>query len=154
MILVGYWHGLRASEVVGLTADAIQDGYITVQRLKGSERTTQELIGHADPLLDERRALIDYTRGMAGNQKVFPVHRSTFWRMVKRHAKTAGIPLIRITTHSLKHSIARHTIENNGVDLVKKILGHKSLASTGKYLERTDEEASRALREHSKRLIV
>ena len=53
MILVGYWHGLRASEVVGLTAGSIVDGHITVARLKGSLKTCQPLVKHADPLLDE-----------------------------------------------------------------------------------------------------
>ena len=40
MFLVGYWHGLRVSEILALTPAMIADGYLTVQRLKGSMRTT------------------------------------------------------------------------------------------------------------------
>src|SRR6267154_22707 len=60
MILVGFWHGLRASEVTGLKRDAVRDGHLIVQRLKGSLRTVQPLVEHPDPLLNERQALIDF----------------------------------------------------------------------------------------------
>ena len=40
--------------IQGLTPEAVRDGYITIQRLKGSQRTKQPLIQHEDPLLNER----------------------------------------------------------------------------------------------------
>lgn len=43
MILVTFRHGLRATEVVSLTRDNFADGYLDVQRLKGSNRTVQVL---------------------------------------------------------------------------------------------------------------
>ena len=36
MILVGFWHGLRASEVTGFKRDAVRDGHLVIQRLKGT----------------------------------------------------------------------------------------------------------------------
>ena len=57
MILVGYWHGLRASEVVGLTAASIADGCVTVARLKGSMKTTQPLPEHIDHNIESVVAL-------------------------------------------------------------------------------------------------
>ena len=62
MILVTYWHGLRASETLQLTEAnfEVQAGFIQVQRGKGSELTLQPLQGHPNPLLDERAAVADW----------------------------------------------------------------------------------------------
>jgi integrase len=54
MILVAYWHGMRASEVVALTSGDIGHGEIVVRRLKGSDTTTQPLIYSTDPLFNEK----------------------------------------------------------------------------------------------------
>lgn len=145
MILVGYWHGLRASEVVGLTPSSIEDGCITVARLKGSMKTTQPLPEHEDPLLDLRQDLIDYIAGMHPNQRVFPVSRIHFWRLVRKYSAEAGIAKRKGHPHILKHSIAMQTIRSAGIENVRQYLGHKSLASTGAYLKVSDAEASAAV---------
>lgn len=92
MILVAFLHGLRASEVTGFKRDAIKDGYLTVHRLKGSLRTTQRLVEHPDPLLNERQALIAFALKANFNQPVFNLSRSQFFRLVQRYAERAGIP--------------------------------------------------------------
>ena len=51
MILVAYWHGLRASEVTKIQRHDIADGHLTVRRLKGSLKTIQPLIEHKIELL-------------------------------------------------------------------------------------------------------
>jgi integrase/recombinase XerD len=145
MILVGYWHGLRASEVVGLTPGSIADGCITVARLKGSMKTTQPLPEHEDPLLNLRPALIDYVAGMHPNQKIFPISRIHFWRLVKKYSALAGVAKRKGHPHILKHSIAMQSIKTAGIENVRQYLGHKSLASTGAYLKVTDAEASAAV---------
>lgn len=154
MILVAFWHGLRASEVVALTADHVKGGFITVQRLKGSLKTTQSLIRHVDPLLDEATALFEYTLNLEPNQKLFSVHRGHFWRIVQRHATTAGIPGHKAHPHILKHSIAMQTIGVMGVEHVRQLLGHRSLASTGEYLKVSDEQASARLQDMARSLKV
>jgi integrase/recombinase XerD len=145
MILVAYWHGLRASEVIAITVDDLKDGYLTVQRLKGSNKTVQQLVEHSDPLLNERVGLIDYTRGMLGNQKLFPICRQTFWSIVRRYAKAAEIPAHLAHPHILKHSIAMQSIHSAGIENVRKHLGHKSMSSTGEYLKVSDSDASNAV---------
>src|SRR5262250_159951 len=52
LILVSFWHGLRASEATALRVCDVRDGYITIARLKGSLRTVQLLIEHKDDLLN------------------------------------------------------------------------------------------------------
>lgn len=145
MILVAFWHGLRATEVVGFTRDAISDGYLTIQRLKGSYKTTQALMEHSEPLLNEKSALIEYALKSSFNQPVFHITRQHFWRLFQGYAKDAGIPAHLAHPHILKHSIAMQTIHIAGIENVRRHLGHKSIASTGAYLKVSDEVASKAV---------
>jgi type 1 fimbriae regulatory protein FimB len=145
MILVGYSHGLRASEVVGIRADDVADGFLSVRRLKGSNFTVQPLIHDCEPLLDEAPALVDLARRTPGNQFVFPVTRRQFGRIVVRHAGSAAIPRHLAHPHILKHSIAMQTIQSAGIENVRQYLGHKSISSTGAYLKVSDSEAAAAI---------
>lgn len=145
MILMAYSHGLRASEVLQLKPVSVKDGLLTVRRLKGSLRTEQPLVVSENPLLDEAEAWFDFTLKTPGNQRVFPISRQHFWRLVQRYAKDAGIPERKRHPHVLKHTIALETIHSAGIDNVRQYLGHKSMASTGEYLKRTDAEASAAV---------
>jgi site-specific recombinase XerD len=74
LILVTYWHGLRASEAVNLTAEDFEAGCVRVQRGKGSDVTLQPLQEHENPLLNEKAALEDWlanrtSHGVKGNAK-------------------------------------------------------------------------------------
>ena len=145
MILVAFSHGLRASEVIAIRRDAINDGYLTVRRLKGSNRTVQPLIENDNPLLNERKGLIEFADKSSGNQFLFRVTRQHFWRLLQRYGKAAGIPAHLSHPHVLKHSIAMQTIESAGIENVRQYLGHKSMSSTGEYLKVNDAEASAAI---------
>lgn len=145
MILVAFWHGLRATEVCGFTRDAVQDGYLTINRLKGSLRTVQALPEHPEPLLNLRGPLIDYVGKSNGNEPVFNVSRVQFFRIFRRHAEAAGIPAHKRHPHVLKHTIAALSIHSAGVENVRQRLGHKSMSSTGEYLKVSDEDASKAV---------
>ena len=144
MILVAYWHGLRASEICGLTAGDIEDGHITVQRLKGSLKTTQPLMQHSDELLNEH-ALVEFIQGMHSEQRVFSVSRVTFWRRMQQYGRAANIPAHKLHPHSLKHTCAMHYIKPTGIENVRQWLGHKSISSTGEYLKVSDEAAAAAI---------
>jgi integrase len=143
MILMGYCHGLRASEVVAIVRDDIKDGFLSVQRLKGSNRTVQPLLEHADPLLNERLALLEYVREMYPNQPIFPVCRRTFGRIVERHAKTAGLPKHKRHPHMLKHTIGTEIYrKTKDLTLVQAHLGHVSGASSMEYTKKDAELAA------------
>lgn len=145
MFLVAYWHGLRASEVVGLQRNAIANGFITVSRLKGSDTTTQPLVEDDNSLLNERAPLETLARSTPGTSPMFPFSRVHYFRLFRKYAKRAGLPEHKWHPHTLKHSVARHHIREMGIENMQKYLGHKSMASTGEYLKVTDEEASAAM---------
>src|SRR6266576_1103922 len=145
MLLVAFYHGLRVSEVTGFTADAVRDGHLTIQRLKGSMKTTQALVKHPNPLWDERTALIEFAKESTRGQPVFAISRQHFWRLMRKYGKAAGIPAHKTHPHALKHTIAMQSIKRAGVENVRQHLGHKSLGSTGAYLRVTDDEANAAV---------
>lgn len=148
LMLVTYWHGLRASEAVKLTAANFSGGYLTIQRLKGSKRTTQPLMSHSNPLLDERAALPEFLASQnkkTPGGRVFPISRQQYFNVVRSCGKRAGIPVHKLHPHVLKHSIAMDMIRDAGIENTRQYLGHKSGASTMEYLKASDEEASAAI---------
>jgi integrase/recombinase XerD len=150
-----YATGCRASEVVGLRpAD--------LDLKRGSARC----IGKGDkqrlvPLGSRARdALRDYLQrdrpGLTARRPttdvVFvtrtgrPLSRVGLWRIVKRHARAAGLPE-SVSPHTLRHSFATHMLAG-GADLrvVQEMLGHASIATTQVY---TRVEMSRLLQVHA-----
>ena len=144
MILVAFAHGLRATEVVELTRENFSDGFLTVQRLKGSKRTTQRLLSHPDPLLDEGTAMVCFLQKVFEKQKLFPVTRQRFWQILQEHGEAAGVPAHLRHPHTLKHSIAMQMIHSAGIEKTRQYLGHQNISSTGEYLVVDDDEASAA----------
>lgn len=143
MILVAYCHGLRASEVIAIRRHDIEDGCLKVRRLKGSKKTNQPLLDHDNPLLNERKALFDFIENLHPNQKLFPVCRRTFGRIVERHAKDAGMPLHKRHPHMLKHTMGTEIYEKTkDLRLVRTHLGHKREASSLMYAGRAEEQAA------------
>lgn len=145
MILVGFWHGLRVSEIIRLKPCDVRDGYVTVQRLKGSLKTTQPLVSSELPLLDEKKGLESFIAKSHRGRRLFPISRIQFWRLMRRYASDAGIPEHKAHPHVLKHSIAMQTIKTAGIENVRQYLGHKSISSTGAYLKVDDDAASKAI---------
>lgn len=160
MILIGYRHGLRASEVCNLRLDQIdlKNKQIDIQRLKGSLRTTQRLFEHRGDLrslLDElivlKRWLAERKDDGSGyvflSQKGGAVSRKTFYCTFRSIALAAGVSAERAHPHSLKHSRATHLIAQNvNLMAVKQLLGHKSISSTVVYISVSDQQAAEAAR--------
>jgi integrase/recombinase XerD len=138
-ILVAYTHGLRASEVCEMTAGQVKDGYLFVRRKKGSEPTYQPLMG------DERELLIERVSGLSQGERVFPFTPRWFQKFMNKYGAIAGIPYFKATPHKLKHTCAMISLEGGlNIHELQTFLGHKSLASTGKYLKISQDQASRA----------
>ena len=145
MFKVAFLHGLRCSELIGLTTKNIQDGYLTVKRLKGSQKTTQPLQENEVGLFNESAELNALVLTLKPGDRLFPMTRFGVYKLIKRAGKRAGIPEHKLHPHALKHSIAMQTIRPAGIENVRQWLGHKSIASTGAYLRVSDEEASKAI---------
>jgi type 1 fimbriae regulatory protein FimB len=157
MILLAFKHGLRASEVCALkTTDVdLKNGTIVIRRLKGSLKSTQDLLDlPGQPLVSEKRVLKawleergsyrDHSDYLFLSQKGGGMDRSAFYRVFSAIAERAGLPIGKRHPHCLKHSLGFFLVEQ-GISLpsIQQTLGHKSLASTGVYLKVTDARANR-----------
>src|SRR5208282_725070 len=157
MILLGYKHGMRASEVCRLELKDLdlKNGEVTIRRLKGSLKTTQPLADiQGQPLLSEKRVLRAWleergnhpSRFVFVSQKSGQVHRSQFYRMFADIAERAGLPKDKRHPHCLKHALGYSLVEANvNLAIIKQALGHKSIASTAVYTTPTDETTGRAV---------
>lgn len=155
MILLVYRHGARASEVCSLHTRHFSDGYITVKRLKGSEKTSQPLFRSDNPLLDELTAVTAYLKTIprgylfAARQTSTTVSphlsRQAFHALFQTHCATAGIPKHLRHPHAMKHSIAMELVKKIAITELQTFLGHKSLSSTGQYLKVSQQQACEAV---------
>ena len=146
MILVAYCHGLRASEVIAIKKHDIKDGCLEVQRLKHSERTLQPLPEHENPFLNERQALIAYAEKAMSDDRLFPITRRQFGRIVHQHAVAVGLPEHKRHPHMLKHTIGTEIYDKTkDLRLVKSHLGHARESSSLIYSGRATEIESEKL---------
>lgn len=152
MILMAYSHGLRASEVTNIKLSDIQDGSLTIVRLKGSNKTVQPLVPHrGQPLLDEVKALKEYlkVRAKDGGDVLFPsmkggaMGRQQFYTLFKHYATLSMLPESKRNPHILKHTAANHLIRA-GLDVafVQARLGHADINSTMCYVTLNDTEVA------------
>jgi len=152
MILLSYFHGMRASEICDLLmADvSLETSSIVIRRKKGSLTTTQRLHVHrGKPHLDEPKMLSRwFTERTAGEyvfstQKASKMHPGSWWRLFKAYCQAAGIEHSLSHPHSLKHASGTFLLRQ-GADLatVRQHLGHKSYQSTMRYLGVDDYQAS------------
>lgn len=145
MLLTGYNHGLRVSELVNIKGVDIRDGYLVVKRLKGSLKTIQPFVRHTDPTFNEAPGLEELARTLGPRERLFPMTTSGVAKLMQRTGSRIGIPRHKLFPHNLKHSIAHATIQAAGIENVRQWLGHKSISSTGAYLRVTDEAAAKAI---------
>lgn len=103
MILTTYSHGLRAAETCRLKVGDLdmRGGVLSIQRLKGSLFTIQELERHRGiPLLDEVKALKEWLAirptdcgdALFTSQKGSHLTSTQFYRIFRQIARTAGLP--------------------------------------------------------------
>jgi integrase len=143
MILVGFWHGLRVTELVNLTSKDIQHGYVMTKRLKGSQETLQPYVYHKDPVLSEAPGLKELAK-LPLDTVLFPVTRFGVHKIMQKAGTKLDFP--KSHAHMLKHTCA-HVMLNAGrpINVVQKRLGHESGASTLRYLLATDEQAAEGM---------
>jgi integrase/recombinase XerD len=147
MLELLYATGVRVSELIGLTMNAInwQVGYLLVMGKGGKERIVP--VGRcAYKCLQQ---YVESARGRAlkhrQNDVVFlnkygnGFSRQGFWKVVKKYAEMAGLKK-KVHPHTFRHSFATHLMEG-GADIrsVQIMLGHADISTTQIYTHVTRE---------------
>lgn len=146
MILLGLNHGLRASEVVSLMLADVANGKITVERLKGSNKTTH-------PLSEtEQTALENWLlERPTGSPLLFPsrgisMTRQQFYNIVRGHMLAVGIEKELAHPHSLKHACCSiRSRMGKRIEDIATYVGHVDIKNTRIYLNISDAEAAAAV---------
>ena len=126
-----FQHGLRISECLALTKSSVVRGYLQVKPRKKGKRSDERLDPATLQLWNE------ITKTIAPHTMLFPISRQWASVLFHRACDKAGIQLqLRQGCHSLRHSLA-HAMLDSGASLpvVQKALRHRSIGSTGVYLE-------------------
>jgi len=145
LLTILYMGGLRVSEACGLRWRNLQDrgaaGQILVHGKGGRTRAIMLPAAVCGQLTG--------LRGVAGaDAPVFasrsgkPLERSRVLRIVKEASQRAGIAA-NVTTHWLRHAHASHALDHGApIHLVQATLGHRSVATTSRYLHARPGESS------------
>ncbi|MDD3052072.1 MAG: tyrosine-type recombinase/integrase [Candidatus Cloacimonetes bacterium] len=129
--------GLRLSDIVALTFEQIQDGYLhfTQKKTKSQERIK---------LSSNALAIIEHQRQIKGSGQVFhlPVGVSA---VVRKWIKDVGINK-HITFHCARHTFATMALSSD-IDLytVSKLLGHSDITTTQIYAKLIDKRKDEAI---------
>ncbi len=164
MLLVCFQHALRASELVALKLSDVdwRNMEITVQRLKGSLKTTQPLFRmRGRPCMDEVSALRSWLKERprdCGSDLLFiskkgKFDRNTVNRMFAKYCRLAsearaargGRPIADSCRHihALKHSRITSVVGKMDLYLVKLLAGHAAIGSTLRYAHGSQKLACR-----------
>ena len=137
LILVAYWHGLRASEVADLEWSQVEWGRspaLHVRRAKNGKPAVHPIRG------DELRMLRDLHRNTEGafvfqTERGGPFTADAVNRLIKRIGERAGLPF-QVHAHMLRHACG-YAMAKAGHDtrLIQDWLGHRAIQHTARYTE-------------------
>jgi integrase/recombinase XerD len=145
LLTVLYMAGLRVSEACGLRWRNLQArgeaGQILVHGKGGRTRAVMlppAVWGQLTALRRVQAADSPVFASRAGK----PLERSRVLRIVKDASQRAGIAA-DVTTHWLRHAHASHALDHGApIHLVQATLGHRSVATTSRYLHARPGESS------------
>jgi integrase/recombinase XerD len=137
ILTVCYAAGLRVSEAVRLTAEAI-DSQRMVIRVDAGKGRKDRYVMLSPKLLDILRA---YWRKARPQQWLFPGDlpgqpiSTSAVEFVCRQVREQAAIAKPVTPHSLRHAFAVHLLEaGTDVRTIQLLLGHRSLSTTARYL--------------------
>ena len=138
ILMTAYATGLRISEATHLKATDIDSQRMMLRVDQGKARKDRYVM-LSPRLLEELRAYWKALRPtlwlFPGDQPGKPITRSAVEQACQRARRASGIKK-PITPHSLRHAFATHLLESGAdVRTIQLLLGHRSLATTSRYLK-------------------
>ncbi|EBW5295425.1 tyrosine-type recombinase/integrase [Salmonella enterica subsp. enterica serovar Hvittingfoss] len=141
MFYLMYIHGLRVSEVIGLTLSDIdlKEKIIYIRRLKNGFSTVHPLHMDELSLLNEWMNIRSSYVNSTLNSWLFlsaygkKISRQWIYKICKKYGQKSGIPL-NLHPHMLRHACG-YALANQGLDtrLIQDYLGHRNIHYTVLY---------------------
>lgn len=137
MIMLGFYHGLRVSELTGLTVRNVDtdSGRIYIRRLKNGFSAVHPLQPEECRLLRQwLKAIPKSNEGwLFPNSKGKRISRQYIYKLFRGYGEKAGIT-IRVHPHMLRHACG-YELAEQGMDtrLIQDYLGHRNIRHTVHY---------------------
>ena len=121
LAMLAQWRaGLRMGEALTLCFEDIDDEVLRVRQGKGNK---QRMVRVHPELAAALRVSRDFRRA-TGSDRIVPMSKRTYQRRFREAVARAGFPG-RITSHTLRHSFARHAIADRvPPSVLQHALGH------------------------------
>ena len=135
------WSGARVSEVLALTPSSFQTeaGLISIRTLKRRKHHVREVPVPPKLMksLQLQFALSDRQRdARAANSRLWPWHRSTAWRLIKRVMHNVVIRGRHASPRGLRHAFGVSTLQSGvPLNLTQRWLGHAQVSTTAIYTD-------------------
>lgn len=155
-----YATGMRVSELVSLPASAARGNpqMLLVMGKGGKERMVplSPPARRAMAVWLKMRDEAEEKRRPTASPYLFPsrgkdgyLTRHWFYLFIKDLAVTGGVPVNKVTPHTLRHAFATHLLAN-GADLlsIQTLLGHADVATTEIYTHVLDERLTELVMDH------
>jgi integrase len=138
LILIAFWHGLRAAETCDLECSQVEFGRsasLHVRRLKNGKPSVHPLRGDALWALRELRRQFPDSGYVFATERGGPFTADAVNRLIKRIGARAGMPF-QVHAHMLRHGCG-YALANAGHDTraIQDWLGHRSIQHTVRYTE-------------------
>jgi len=159
LFLLTFRHALRSQEArqLRLTDIDLENGTITIARVKGSRSGIQSLDRHrGKPGLDEVLALRTWLKQRVedGSQILFPSQKSgmltrmQFLRLFRKYALAVGVPAGLAHPHILRHSLcSTMAAQHSDVYAIQQRAGHKNVSNTMVYTHVSRQQSDESCRE-------
>jgi integrase/recombinase XerD len=124
---------------LGPSSFQVERGVVALRTLKRRKHHIREV-----PIPPELMAALDRHFGIAAKQRnpltadhrLWPWHRATAWRLIKRVMSRSGIRGVRASPRGLRHGFGVGSLQSGvPVTLVKRWLGHARISTTEIYLD-------------------
>lgn len=154
MLIKLLWHtGLRISEALKLTPNSLivfAGDYTLLIETEKRRKTKKHQPVAKDKLpipADFGEELRRYSQQYKDNDRLFPAHRSTYFRQIQKCAKDAGIDNWQlIHPHSFRHGFVYHKA-SQGVHpyILSKLARHDDIRTTLGYYEPSENDLRQAM---------
>ena len=128
--------GMRIGEVLKITPEDIQEGFLTIQNPEKWQARRAGLCSTENPLV----RLNEYVNAndIGTDNHIFPISSVSAWSMVKKAGKLVDIEL---KPHDLRRHAATYASRSGTpIEIVSKvILRHADLSTTQRYLGKVDD---------------
>ena len=142
IILTAALAGLRRQELLGLRAgDLTRNGAVFYNvRTKGGLERRRELPAPAfNAIMEALEAQERPLDGLAPEDRIFDIAHQTYYAYLRKYARRAGLKGLK--PHDLRHTAAKLRREHGAsIEDVSAFLGHRSIATTARYLARMEGE--------------